>query len=81
MNIKNFLIRSLMLLTVIVGTIFISIVEDQTTVTSMLSLFMFFIILCWLCYYNIHNLTKEEINNLLGITWLENKTGLNFLEE
>lgn len=78
---NTFITRLLLVITFIIGCILISCIEDQTPVLNMLGCFVTFICLCYICYFRMSKNTVEVNNNILGITWLENKTGLNFSEE
>lgn len=75
-----FITRILLTITFIIGCILFSCSEDQTLI-YVLGCFTTFTVLCGICYLRMRNNTIEVNNNILGITWLEKKTGLKFSEE
>jgi len=74
-------IRALAIMTAILGCILLSIDLENS---SVFVIFAIIICLGWLSnkiYSDLKDKEKKEINDILGITWLEKKTGLNFNEE
>ena len=80
-TVKIYAIRALVIMTTILGSLFLCSNLEESKITSIISLFMILCVCGIIIYKVLHNRSEKEINNILGLTWLENKTGINFTEE
>ena len=74
-------IRILAIIAAILSCVLLSIDLEHTKFGTVLIIITCLIWLCITIYDGLKDKTQKEINNILGITWLEKKTGLNFTEE
>ena len=78
---KTFALRVLIVLTSIFGTMFLCINYEMSNMSSVLVLVGILCVCCAIIYSCLKNRSAEEIHEILGLKWLENKTGINFTEE
>ena len=78
---KIFGIRVLFIVTVILVFLTLSCNLEMSEFTSVMKLFGFTTLCTGILWFILRNKAENEIKNLLGISWLENKTGINFTEE
>ncbi len=74
-------IRVLAIIAGILSCGLISIDLDHSKIVTVLAIIACLIWIGLTVYEGLKDKTKKEINEILGITWLEKKTGLNFTEE
>lgn len=74
-------IRVLAIIAAILSCVLLSIDLDNSKIGTVLTIITCLIWIGLTIYEGLKDKTQKEINNILGITWLEKKTGLNFTEE
>ncbi len=80
-TIKNFGIRVLFITTCILVCLMLSCDLEMSEFTSVMKLFGYTAFCVGILWFILRNKTENEVKNLLGISWFENKTGINFTEE
>lgn len=78
--IKNFHYRYLLVITFIVGCLFICSIPEASNMTSWMMFGITFGILCWMTHRAFKNLSKERINEILMLDFFK-KIGCDFSEE
>ena len=81
MKTKNLIVRVSFIISMILGTILLMSDLDNSKFETIAILVGFISLFGSIIYVSLKNSTEEEINNILGLTWLEKKTGINFTEE
>lgn len=74
-------IRVLFIATCILVCLMLSCNLEMSEFTSVMKLFGYTALCVGILWFILRNKTENEVKNLLGISWLENKTGINFTEE
>jgi uncharacterized membrane protein YqhA len=74
-------IRVLAIIAAILSCVLLSIDLDNSKIGTVLTIIACLIWVGLTIYEGLKDKTQKEINDILGITWLEKKTGLNFTEE
>ncbi len=74
-------IRVLAIIATILSCVLLSIDLDHTKFGTVLIIITCLIWIGLTIYDDLKDKTQKEINNILGLTWLEKKTGLNFTKE
>ena len=74
-------IRVLAIIAAIFSCVLISIDLDNSKIGVVLAIIACLIWVGLTIYEGLKDKTQKQINDILGITWLEKKTGLNFTEE
>ena len=74
-------IRVLAIIAAILSCGLLSIDLDHSKIGTVLAIIACLIWIGLIVYEGLKDKTQKEINDILGITWLEKKTGLNFTEE
>ena len=74
-------IRVLAIIAAILSCVLFSIDLDNSKIGVVLAIIACLIWIGLTVYEGLKDKTQKEINDILGITWLEKKTGLNFTEE
>ena len=78
---KMLFIRVIALISVILGCMFFSCNFEESNFGSVMILLGLFASFSFITYASLRNKTQEEVKRIFGLTWLENKTGINFTEE
>lgn len=74
-------IRVLAIIAAILSCVLLSIDLDNSKIGVVLVIITCLLWIGITIYEGLKDKTQKEINDILGITWLEKKTGLNFTEE
>ena len=80
-TIKIFGIRVLFIATCILVCLTLSCNFEKSEFISVMKLFGCTTLFIGNLWFILRNKTENEIKNLLGISWIENKTGINFTKE
>ena len=80
-SIEKFGIRVLFITTCILVCLMLSCNLESSEFTSVMKLFGYTSLCVGILWFILRNKTENEVKNLLGISWIEKKTGLNFTEE
>ena len=80
-TIHDLKIRVLAIIAAILSCVLISIDLDNSKIGVVLAIIACLIWVGLTVYEGLKDKTQKEINDILCITWLEKKTGLNFTEE
>ena len=78
---KTFIARISTVLTVLLGLVFFTINFELSNMMCVLILVACFAIFGLISYSCLKEKSETEIKEILGLSWLENKTGINFTEE
>jgi len=74
-------IRVLAIIAAILSCVLLSIDLDNSKIGTVLVIIACLIWIGLTIYEGLKDKTQDEINNILCLTWLEKKTGLNFTKE
>ena len=74
-------IRILAIIAAILSCVLLSIDLDHTKFGIVLAIIACLIWVGLIVYEGLKDKNQNEINNILGLTWLEKKTGFNFTKE
>lgn len=80
-TIKIFGIRVLFIITCILVALTLSCNTDKSEFGAILLLLCYTGLSIYILWRILHNKTENEIKNILGISWVENKININFTEE
>lgn len=78
---KNLVIRISAVLTLVFGFLFFSINFEMSNFWSIIALVGCFVTFASITYGFLKGCSGEEVKKILGLAWIENKTGINFTEE
>lgn len=79
-TVSKIIIRFLFIITITLSCMFLSVVEFPKT-TTMIEFFSLIMIFVGILYLTLKNRSENEICEILGLSWIEKKTGINFFEE
>lgn len=78
---KKIFLRALMAITMCLVMMFLSCNFETSNLSSVFGLVGLILVCVCGLYFSLRNYTKFKIYELLGITWLSNKTGIDFTSE
>lgn len=78
---KKIFLRALMAITMCLVMMFLSCNFETSNLSSAFGLVGLILVCVCGLYFSLRNYTESKIYELLGITWLSNKTGIDFTSE